>query len=159
MAIQMPEYTGEAHGWVRNRPDGKKTDCGGPRLCEVCREEKQFYEDFFKKPAAETFKPEKNGVHPAPVSAAAVPSLTAIGISPGQLYTQDGQDVWDVIWVAAMPTVAMRNLRTQEQKHMAMGSPELALFHRLAEQTPAEKEEALLRRVAELEARLARSAE
>lgn len=43
------------------------------------------------------------------------------GLEPGDLFTTDGQDAWEVKSLCEQPTITLRNLRTGEETGGAVG--------------------------------------
>lgn len=51
------------------------------------------------------------------------------GIEPGDLFTRDGHDVWEVVAMSHAPTIRLRNIRQPEEMiYGSVGSPNLEKF-------------------------------
>ena len=53
------------------------------------------------------------------------------GVEPGDLYTRDGKDAWEVFTYCELPTITMKNLRTGELVGGAVGCRLMAPFEKL----------------------------
>ena len=53
------------------------------------------------------------------------------GVEPGDLYTRDGKDVWEVFSYCELPTIKMKNLRTGEFVEGAVGCRLMSPFEKL----------------------------
>jgi len=50
------------------------------------------------------------------------------GVKPGDLYTTNGEDVWEVTALCQSPTIELRNLRTNAERGGAVGCLLLGSF-------------------------------
>jgi hypothetical protein len=53
---------------------------------------------------------------------------TVAGLKPGDLFTTDGRDVWEVESFFSMPSITMKNLRTGETTTAGVGALNLRPF-------------------------------
>jgi hypothetical protein len=49
-------------------------------------------------------------------------------LTPGDLFTTDGRDVWEIVSFCEHPTVTLKNVRTGETTYGAVGCRNLANF-------------------------------
>ncbi len=61
------------------------------------------------------------------------PGITSVaGLEPGDLFTTDGKDVWELVSFCEVPTATLKNLRTGETTGGGVGCLNLSKFLRLA---------------------------
>lgn len=64
-------------------------------------------------------------------------------MEPGALFTQDGKDVWEVLYFYTLPTITLRNIRTSETISGAIGCLNLKPFVPLKPTAPLQTDVSL----------------
>jgi len=63
------------------------------------------------------------------------------GLNPGDLFTTDGRDVWELVSFCELPTATVKNLRTGEVRDGAVGCLNLAPFVQLKPAEPIKEQD------------------